>query len=337
LPAPSRSVRGSLISLKSFVLIMNIIESDFRGLDLNLLPVFHALLLERSVTRAAGRLFMGQPAVSGALKRLRAAFADELFVRTSHGMRPTPRALELARAIDPLLLSLQQALRNQSSFEPSTSTRVFRIGLTDALEVALMPQIMLKLSKIAPGVGLISRSTDAPRVIGMLDSSEIEIALGVFPERPSWQQRRDLFRWRFVCVFNPQLVKIGGKKLSMAQYLRYPHVITSFSGGLRGFIDEELEKRKLHRRVVFSSPNFATSPFIVQRMPALTTVPTFIAAAWFDALGLEVRPLPFPVPEFQVSLLWTAANEADAGLRWLRSLLADVFSPAEHFTEKERI
>ena len=110
------------------------------------------------------------------------------------------------------------------------------------LEVALMPQIMLQLSKIAPGVGLISRSTDAPRVVGMLDSSEIEIALGVFPDHPSWQRRRDLFRWRR------------------------------------------------------------------------------------DALGLEVRPLPFPVPEFQVSLLWTAANEADAGLRWLRSSLADVFS-----------
>jgi LysR family transcriptional activator of mexEF-oprN operon len=130
-----------------------------------------------------------------------------------------------------------------------------------------------------------------------------------------------------VCVFNPQLVKVK-RQLSLAQYLRYPHVITSFSADLRGFIDEQLEKRGLHRRVVFSSPNFATSPFIVQRMPALTTVPTFIAAAWRDALGLEVRPLPFPVPEFQVSLLWTAANEADAGLRWLRSVLAEVGVPS---------
>ena len=127
-------------------------------------------------------------------------------------------------------------------------------------------------------------------------------------------------------MFNPQLVKVS-RQLSLAQYLRYPHVITSFSAGLRGFIDEQLEKRRLHRRVVFSSPNFATSPFIVQRMPALTTVPTFIAAAWRDALGLEVRPLPFPVPQFQVSLLWTAANEADTGLRWLRSVLADAYEP----------
>jgi len=307
----------------------NIIERDFRGFDLNLLPVFHALLLERSVTRAARRLFMGQPAVSGALKRLRAALGDELFVRTSHGMKPTARALDLARSIDPLLLSLQEALKNKCSFDPSSATRVFRIGLTDALEVALMPDLMLRLAKIAPGVGLISRSTDATRVVSMLDSSEIDLAVGVFPKHPSWQRRRDLFRWRFVCVFNPRLVEARGKKLSLAQYLRYPHLITSFSADLRGFIDEQLEKRGLHRRVIFSSPNFATSPFIVQRMPALTTVPTFIADAWRNALGLEVRPLPFPVPEFKVSLLWTAASEADVGLRWLKSVFAEAFSPQE--------
>ena len=308
---------------------MNIIERDFRGVDLNLLLVFHALALERSVTRAARRLLIGQPAVSGALKRLRSTFADELFVRTSHGMKPTPRALELARCIDPLLLSLQQALKDKPGFDPSTAKRVFRVGLTDALEVALMPELMRRLAKIAPGVGLISRSTDAPRVSSMLDASEIELAVGVFRERAAWQRSRALFHWRFVCVFNPRLVKAHGKKLSMAQYLRYPHVLTSFTADLRGFIDEQLEKMGLERRVIFSSPNFATSPFIVQQMPAMTTVPTFIAGAWRDALDLEVRPLPFPVPEFEVTLLWTAANDGDAGLSWLISLFAETFTRKE--------
>lgn len=309
--------------------MMTIIERDFRGFDLNLLLVFHALVLERSVTRAARRLLIGQPAVSGALKRLRSTFADELFVRTSHGMKPTPRALELARRIDPLLLSLQQAVKDKPGFDPSTAKRVFRVGLTDALEVALMPELMRRLAKVAPGVGLISRSTDAPRVSSMLDASEIDLAVGVFRERAAWQRSRALFRWRFVCVFNPRLVKARGKKLSLAQYLRYPHLLTSFTADLRGFIDDQLEKMGLERRVIFSSPNFATSPFIVQQMPAMTTVPTFIAGAWRDALDLEVRPLPFRVPEFEVTLLWTAANDADAGVSWLISLFADAFTGKE--------
>ncbi len=122
-------------------------ESDFRRLDLNLLLVFHALLHERSVTRAAQRLFIGQPALSGALKRLRAALGDELFVRTSHGMTPTPRALELARAHRAAAaVAAAGPLHAQPAFDPATAKRVFRIGLSDALEVALMPQLMQRLS-----------------------------------------------------------------------------------------------------------------------------------------------------------------------------------------------
>jgi len=166
--------------------MVDIIETDFRNLDLNLLLVFHALLKERNVTRAAQRLFVGQPALSGALKRLRAAFDDELFVRTSHGMEPTPRALELARAIDPLLLSLQQAFHKRPSFDPATTERVFRVGLSDALEVAVMPGLMQRLSAVAPGVRLITHLTDRTRASTMLDAGELELAVGVFLEVPAW-------------------------------------------------------------------------------------------------------------------------------------------------------
>ena len=304
----------------------NIIERDFRKVDLNLLLVFHALLRERSVTGAARRLYIGQPAVSGALKRLRAAFADSLFVRTSHGMSPTPRALELAAVIDPLLLGLHQVLGSSSAFEPAASERVFRVGLSDALEVALMPQLMRTLAEIAPGIRLISRITDAPRASGMLDADDIELAVGVFQKRSAWHRIQPLFRWRFVCVFNPNLVKIRGKRLSMAQYLRYPHLLTSFTADLRGFIDELIQRQGHRRRVIFSSPNFATSPLIVARMAALTTVPTFIASAWRDALGLRLSALPFSVPEYEVSLLWKAAADGDKGLEWLRSVFAEAFT-----------
>jgi LysR family transcriptional activator of mexEF-oprN operon len=304
----------------------NINEIDFRRLDLNLLLVFHALLHERSVTRAARRLFIGQPALSGALKRLRVALGDELFVRTSHGMTPTPRALELARVIEPLLLSLQQALHAKPAFDPAKAERVFRIGLSDALEVALMPQLMQRLAAEAPGVRLIARPADRANAPGMLDAAEIELAAGVFIECATWHRQRALFDWHFVCVYNPDLVKVRGKRVTLKEYLRHPHLLTSFSADLSGLVDELLRAQGLARQVVFSSRNFATSPFIVRQMPSITTVPTFAAATWRDALGLAVSPLPFDSPSYQVSLLWTAAHDGDLGLQWLISLMHAVFA-----------
>lgn len=300
-------------------------ESDFRRLDLNLLLVFHALLHERSVTRAAQRLFIGQPALSGALKRLRAALGDELFVRTSHGMTPTPRALELARAIEPLLLSLQQALHARPVFDPSKAERVFRIGLSDALEVALMPRLMQLLSEQAPGVRLIARAADRTNAPAMLDAAEIELAVGVFTDCAAWHRQRALFGWHFVCVYNAALVKTRGRKITLAEYLRHPHLLTSFSADLSGLVDDLLREQGHARQVVFSSRNFATSPFIVRQMPAITTVPTFAATAWRDALGLAVSPLPFETPAYEVSLLWAAARDGDPGLQWLIGLMAEVF------------
>jgi LysR family transcriptional activator of mexEF-oprN operon len=292
-------------------------ERDFRGVDLNLLLVFHALMQERHVTRAAGRLFLGQPAVSGALKRLRSAFGDELFVRTAQGMVPTARAHELAATIAPLLGTLQQALASRPSFEPAVSDRIFRVGLSDSLEVALMPALLRRLSRSAPGVRIVSRSTDGPGAAARIDAGEMELAIGVLPEPPAWQRQRRLFDWRFVCLFDARHVRTRGARITLAEYLKHPHVITSFEGGLRGYIDDLLEQQGRTRRVVFSSPHFATSPLLVKQMPLITTVPEFIAQVWRSTLRLTQSPLPFEVPGYSVSVGWSAVNDADPGLQWL--------------------
>lgn len=302
-----------------------IIENDFRHFDLNLLLTFRALFEERSVTRAAQRLFLGQPAVSGALKRLREAFGDELFVRTARGIAPTPRALELMRQIEPFLQSLHQVLTQPPVFDPASAQRVFRIGLSDSLEVVMTPEVMDRLGATAPHVKLIARPTDSTRVATMLDEGEIELAIGVFPECAQWQRRKPLFQWSFVSVYNPELVKTSRKRLSMEEFLRYRHVLTSFSAGLQGFVDERLELEGLKRNVVFSSASFVTSPFIVRRTSAIATVPDFIGRVWCDALGLVMSPLPFDVPAYEVSLMWSAARDQDPGLAWLADVFAQAF------------
>ena len=304
----------------------HITESDFRRLDLNLLLVFNALMAERSVTRAAARLFLGQPALSGALKRLRAAFGDELFVRTSHGMTPTPRALDLSRTIEPLLLGLQHELQARSGFDPARAARDFHIGTSDALEASLMPEVMQRVHAAAPGVRVVSHPTDGRHAAQMLDAGEIELALGVFLDVPAWHSQLALFDWHFVCVYDAARVKPRGRHVAMRDYLAHPHLLTTFNTDLAGFVDEVLARQGLQRRVVYSSRNFATSAFILRQMAALTTVPTFAAHAWREAFGMAVSPLPFETPSYQVSLTWSRANEGDHGRQWLASLFAEAFT-----------
>ncbi|WP_240159061.1 MULTISPECIES: LysR family transcriptional regulator [unclassified Burkholderia] len=308
------------LSLQLFAMMTSIIENDLRRFDLNLLLVFHALMQERHVTRAAERLFLGQPAVSGALKRLRAAFGDELFVRGRSGMEPTPRALELSRQIDALLIGLHETMRAGQPFDARNANRTFRIGVSEAIAVTLFPALLKMLAAEAPGVKLISLDTDCHRVSSMFERNEIEIALGVFNECAPWQQQRVLLDWRFVCLYNPKLIRPRGESLSLREFLAYPHALTSFQGELRGFIDERLESLGKQRRVIFSNPHFATQPFIARDNPVLVTVPDYIARIWSRSLGLRISPLPFDTPMHQVSALWKTAHQGDSGLRWLIGL-----------------
>lgn len=309
------------LSLQSFVVMASIIEHDLRQFDLNLLLVFRALMQERHVTRAAERLFLGQPAVSGALKRLRAAFGDALFVRGRQGMEPTPRALELSQQIDSLLIGLHHAMRAHQPFDAKHASRTFRVGVSEAIAVTLFPSLLKVLGSEAPGIQLITVDTDCHRVSSMFERNDIEIALGVFNQHPQWQQCHALLDWRFVCLYNPELVRIRGKTLSMREYLAYPHLLTSFKGELRGFIDERLEMLGKRRRVIFSNPHFATQPFIARDNPVLVTVPDYIARIWSRSLGLSISPLPFETPAHQISVLWKTSHQADSGLRWLVDLI----------------
>jgi LysR family transcriptional regulator, mexEF-oprN operon transcriptional activator len=139
---------------------MNIDQGNLAKLDLNLLVALDALITERSVTRAATRLSIGQSAMSHNLARLRAVFGDDLFTRTADGMRPTPRAMALADPLRMVLAQIQGSLLGRQTFDPATSERTFRIGLSDSLEVALVPKLMAHFRQRAPQCRLQHRSTD---------------------------------------------------------------------------------------------------------------------------------------------------------------------------------
>ncbi len=160
-------------------------RNDLRRIDFNLLIVFETLMHERSVTKTAEKLFLGQPAISAALVRLRALFNDELFVRTGRSMEPTSRALEIFSFLTPALDSISTALSTSQEFDPATATNIFRVGLSDDVEFSLLPMLLRRLRAEAPGVILVVRRVNYLLAPGMLSSGEISVAVSFLDELPA--------------------------------------------------------------------------------------------------------------------------------------------------------
>jgi DNA-binding transcriptional LysR family regulator len=174
---------------------------ELKEIDLNLLLVFHKLLLLRRVSKVAEELGMTQPGVSNALKRLRLLLGDELFVRTTRGMEPTPYAGTLAEPVGYALSTLHDCLNEVSQFDAGTSTRKFKIGMTDIGEVYFLPQLMAALHAAAPGISVSTVRNAAVNLQDEMESGQIDLAIGLLPQLKSGYFQRSLFRQRYVCMF----------------------------------------------------------------------------------------------------------------------------------------
>jgi LysR family transcriptional activator of mexEF-oprN operon len=298
-------------------------HANLSRLDLNLLVAFDALLTERSVTRAAVRIGLGQSAMSHNLGRLRALFGDELLTRGADGMRPTPRALALADPVRVTLAQIQAAVLQREAFDPATAERTFRIGLADSIEVAIIPVLMARLRRQAPGVALRLRSIARDSILEELDSGKLDLGIGVFDHGQIHHKRRSLYKETFLCLFNPQLLDFT-RPVSLDDYLSVPHVLTSLSDDAHGAVDEALAKLKLKRTIALTTPGFLAVPFVVARAPMITTMPSRLARYFAASFALTTSPAPVDLPSFAVSLLWHGSFDHDPGHIWLRQTVSGV-------------
>lgn len=198
-------------------------RNDLRKVDLNLLIVFETLMHERSVTRAAEKLFLGQPAISAALARLRGLFDDPLFVRTGRSMEPTARAQEIFGHLSPALDSISTALSRAADFDPATSKAVFRIGLSDDVEFGLLPPLLRRLRSEAPGITLVVRRANYLLMPQLLSSGEISVGVSYTDELPANAKRKTLRRstWKIL-----RADSIPGA-LTLDDYCARPHALVS--------------------------------------------------------------------------------------------------------------
>lgn len=295
---------------------------EFRRLDLNVLLTFVALMRERSVTKAAEKLFVGPSAVSMALGRLRTLLDDPLFVRTRSGMEPTPRALALYPRIEASLGDVHAAVFEEDGFDAATLARTFRFGAPDDLELALVPALLDQVRVLAPQVRLVVRLSDFRSVLSALDSGDTELALTAMPDRvESWHRYRILHQESFLCLYDrTQLGRSGA--LTLDHYVSTPHLLLSPRGETHGPIDDELARQGLKRDVLISVAHFPLMPFLLRKTPSLVNMPATAARFYAKEYGLEICAPPIARVSFDVGLLWHAKNDADRGLNWFIETVA---------------
>lgn len=294
--------------------------SDIRKLDLNLLRALDALLDECNVTRAADRLALTQPAVTGMLNRLRESFDDPLLVRAQRGMVPTLRAQQLALPVKQLLADVEVMLQ-PPAFDPLTARMLIKLASTDyALRVIVVP-FLSALSQRAPHIRVAVLPLEDQELQVRLDRGDIDLALVSAGALASGLRSESLFDERYVCVMRAEHPDATTRALALDRFCALDHVLVSPSGGgFEGVTDEALRKVGRSRRVTVSVTSFLVVPDILAASDLIAVVPRRLA---IDDDRLIVLEPPVEIPGFSKLLAWHERTHRHAGFQWVRSLLLD--------------
>jgi DNA-binding transcriptional LysR family regulator len=298
-----------------------------RSIDLNLLPVLITIYDEGSVTAAAEELGMSQSTISAALARLREKYGDPLFYRVGHGMQPTPRMQAMIESLREALSRVESTLVTEPAFDPHTTEATFTFAMTDLGEMVFMPKILSRIRKLAPRAAVRSVAATAAQIERGLESGEIDLAVGYFPDltEKSFQERH-LFFHHFVCLMRANH-PITAQTLSMEQFLSLEHAVVYGAGRTYEIFERFLRSKKVHRRVVLETPHFMSIPIIISQTDLVVTVPhavgVFVQSAHMNIRA--VRP-PMRTPKIDLKLHWHRNFQRDAKSKWLRELVASLFT-----------
>lgn len=293
--------------------------------DLNLLPVFLALMEERSVTRAAERLGITQPALSNALARLRDMLKDPLFIRERYGMQPTQKAEELAPVVAAALASLDELVLGQQGFDPARAERLITIAPNSYVEFVLIPAIVARLREQAPGIRLrlTPYGTDLAET-GVI-SGTTAMVMGRVIDPPDNLVVQHLMDESLACVVRADHPVVN-KRMSRQQYEQLRHVNVLPPGRLRAGLFQALERQGLRREVAVPVTHFLAIPEMVAVTDYCATLPSRICRRLAGDPRLKVVPAPADLGTFPVEMAWHVRYRHDPAHRWLRSLVSDVAS-----------
>lgn len=286
--------------------------------DLNLLGVLDALLQEGSVTAAARRMGLSTPAMSHALARIRERLGDPILVRSGRGMLLTPRAEQLKPQIHAIVTEARQALSPTRPFVAKDLARTFVIHATDYVLTVLGPTVDRILQQESPHVCIrfVPNTPDDP---SSLRDEGSDLAVGIYGELPQEMRIRHLLTERFVCVVRRDH-PLCEQRLSLEQFVAYPHIQIAPRGKPGGYLDDVLRERGLHRTVARAVPYFLTALQLVAETDYLLTISERMAKLYVERLNLLSLDVPLPLRPFALSLLWHARLDGDAEHRFLREV-----------------
>ncbi|WP_151789546.1 LysR family transcriptional regulator [Acinetobacter nosocomialis] len=303
---------------------------NLERVDLNLLIYLDVLLREKNVTRAAEQLGVTQPAMSNILRRLRNLFNDPLLIRSSEGMTPTERALELQPRIRDALSDLSMILEPRTEFRPYTSNRVFRIMTSDYAEATLVPRLVKALRSEAPNV-VLDFLTPSDVSYRDMEQGKVDLAINRFNEIP--QSFHQVLVWRdsFSCILNDKHPAVT--HLNLKSYLDAQHIWVSKTGmgvgfgvnpdkqGGLGWIDQALERIGQRRKISVFTRHYQMPALLAQNVDLIATLPTRMARLQAQNPKLVIKDPPFYIPEFELKMAWCPLLQNHPAHRWLRQLI----------------
>lgn len=294
-------------------------------LDLNLVRVFVAIHDVLSVTLAAERLGLTQPSVSHALSRLRAAYGDRLFTRGSNGLVPTPLCEQLAPTLRGALAAVESTLEEARCFDPSHSSRRFRIAMSDIGALYFTPPLLRRLQELAPH----ARVDVAQPSLALLDdlaTGVIDLAVGNLPELASSTRSAPLFEERYVCLMAKDHPWIG-EDMELSDFARARHVLVTSPSSGHAMIDGILAGQGIVRNVVAQVPQFSVLPYLVSNTDLLVALPSRVARLFVEQGRLKCLEIPVPLPRFEVKVHWHTRQDSNPANRWLREELMQTLRP----------
>ncbi|MCC3414992.1 MULTISPECIES: LysR family transcriptional regulator [unclassified Microcoleus] len=294
---------------------------DLAAIDLNLLVAFEALLEQRSVTKAAEELQIGQPAMSAALSRLRVLFEDELFVRLGRQMQPTLKAQTIAPGILAGLQQIRQTVTSSQAFEPISSDRTFALGSSDYTSLVLVPPLLQFSCQTAPSINFRMIGFEKDCVGDLLEQGAIDVALGVFPNPPRQTKWTPIFEERFVGIARQGHPAVKHGTMSLETFADLSHALGTLRRDTTGAIDRALDEHNLERRIALTTPHMMILPFAIASSDLVAAVPRRIALRFATVCNLTIFELPIKTKPWMVSMLWSALSDRDEANYWLRNAI----------------
>ena len=297
---------------------------DITEIDLNVLRVFDALVQHQNVTRAGVALGLSQPAMSAALAKLRTHLGDPLFVRTGHGMRPTPHALQLVEPVRRVLETVRTEILQKPVFDATSARTLFTIITPDIGEVVFLPKLLAHAARHAPHVGFRTVTIPSPGASEALESGAADLAIGYFPDlaKPGFFQQR-LFRNSFVCIVRAARPRTA-ERFSLPEFLAAPHALVRPAGRTHLF-EQFLNERGVRLDVRVHLSHFSSLLTIIGTSDLVGTVPLDIGHVFATLADVRLVDPPIQPKPFNVKQHWHGRAHADPANAWLRKTVRDLF------------